>query len=181
MQNKNRSFNNFQYNPSQLIMNNPISVIFFLPLMVLCLLAGCDQSRRVEYVAGTVMYNDSPLADAQISFSPQSPDGFTAVGSTNADGTFTLITPGAKKTGAVCGKYNVLVFKTIAVDENGKALLPETRPEAKPFDMAGSEKSIPIPKTQSVIPTKYGLSDAPLLQATVVKGKNMFRFELSDH
>ncbi|MDR1924722.1 MAG: DUF4198 domain-containing protein [Planctomycetaceae bacterium] len=150
-------------------------LILFFPLAVVqvCFL-GCDSNvRQVETVTGQVTFNGKPLADAQVSFYPKNPDGFVAVGTSLADGKFTLVTPGTTKPGAVRGEYYVTVTKIIGLDDNGNPLTPETTPE-------DIRKGIRIPKRVSAIPEKYGQSEKALLEATVVRGKNSFLFKLDD-
>jgi hypothetical protein len=148
-------------------------VCVFALLFVVCF-SGCgDGSRRVEPVSGKVSLNGKPLADAQISFHPKNPDGFVAVGTTQSDGMFTLVTPGTTKSGAVVGEYHVAITKIVAVDDNGQPLTPETTSE----DIT---KGIIIPKRISVLPDKYGQPDKSPLEANVVRGKNSFQFDLDD-
>jgi hypothetical protein len=157
--------------------------VFFV-LLVLPLITGCNgQGHQVESVTGKVTYKGEPLSDAQISFHPKGSGGFVAVASTGTDGTFTLVTAGAIKPGAIIGEYNVLVTKVIAVDTNGRPLkedtaLEEQRPQKPQMESESTSVNHPRPKMQSVIPEKYGQLDKPQLQATVVKGKNNFLFEL---
>jgi hypothetical protein len=150
------------------------SIQFILLLILLFCFFGCgNNGRKVESVTGQVMFNGIPLRDAQICFLPKKPDGFAAVGETDADGKFTLITPGSAKPGVIQGEYYVVITKNIAVDDYGKPLTPETTPK----DVLEGAR---IPKLMSLIPEKYGQPNKSPLDATVVSGKNTFLFELSN-
>jgi hypothetical protein len=142
-------------------------------LILFCFSACGDNSRRVESVIGQITFNGSPLADAQIVFHPKDPNGFAAVGTTQEDGKFTLVTPGTTKAGAVAGNYRVGVTKIVALDDNGKPLTPETTTE----DIRLGKRT---PKRVSVLPEIYGQPEQSPLEAVVVRGKNTFQFDLSD-
>jgi hypothetical protein len=150
------------------------SFLFLSLLMLFVCFSGCGHnSRLVESVTGQITFNGSPLADAQIVFHPKDPNGFAAVGATQEDGKFTLVTPGTTKSGAVIGDYHVTVTKIIAIGDNGKPLTTETMPE----DIRLGKRT---PKRVSVLPEKYGQPDQSPLEAAVVRGKNTFQFDLSD-
>ncbi|WP_437204024.1 carboxypeptidase-like regulatory domain-containing protein [Planctomicrobium sp. SH664] len=71
------------------------------------LLLSCRNSTGLELVpvTGVVTYEDRPIANAQVVFLPQ--QGQPAVGQTNAEGRFELMTAG--KTGAAPGQCQVSV------------------------------------------------------------------------
>ncbi|MDR2641929.1 MAG: carboxypeptidase-like regulatory domain-containing protein [Planctomycetaceae bacterium] len=155
---------------SNIVIKNLFTLLLLLTLLV-CFSGCSNSSRQVESVTGHVTFNGSPLADAQIVFHPKKTNGFAAVGTTQADGTFTLVTPGTTKAGAVVGDYRVSVTKIVAMDDNGKPLTPETTPE-------DIRKGTRIPQRVSVLPEKYGQPDQSPLEAVVVRGKNTFQFDL---
>jgi hypothetical protein len=153
--------------------NVMIKYVFTFSVLLVNVLGCGNNNRWVESVTGRIMFNDSPLADAQVVFHPKAADGFVAVGTTQSDGTFTLVTPGTTKSGAVIGDYRVAITKIVAVDDNNHPLTPETTPD-------DVRKGIRIPKRISALPEKYGQPDQSTLEAVVVCGKNTFQFDLSD-
>ncbi len=70
-------------------------------------LAGCGGSDLVP-VSGVVMLDGTPLANANISFSPDDPGGLVATGQTDDSGRFRLKSNGTDD-GVRPGKYRVLV------------------------------------------------------------------------
>ncbi|MDR1958554.1 MAG: hypothetical protein LBQ54_05875 [Planctomycetaceae bacterium] len=166
-------------------MNGNIAKYGILFLPVFLGMTGCrEQGHPVEFVTGKVMYKGEPLSQASVSFHPKTSNGYVAVAETKADGTFTLITAGAAKSGALAGEYHVLVTKVIAVDKNGKPIAEEAVPEQRStrpqMEAVPADAAFQRPQMQAVIPEKYGRLDKPLLDAVVVKGKNEFLFELDD-
>jgi hypothetical protein len=81
-------------------------------------LAGCDASPRVAPVSGRVTLNGQPLAAARVAFQPVGTGsgglapGPGSVGTTDADGRYTLALIGANRPGAVVGHHRVVVSKT---------------------------------------------------------------------
>ncbi|MDR1483819.1 MAG: carboxypeptidase-like regulatory domain-containing protein [Planctomycetaceae bacterium] len=163
------------------MLQKSLAVILILPFVVLFF--GCAPSgHKVYSVTGKVLYNGEPLGNAQISFHPDDPLGFVASAITNPDGTFSLLTTGATKPGAIAGEYNVLVSKIIAVDDNGNPLKEtQENPQSQAPQMeVSTTPSIQRPKMKSIIPEKYAQIDKPLLRATVAKKQNNYLFELDD-
>jgi hypothetical protein len=76
-------------------------------------------------VEGVVYYDGQPLAEATVNFTPNNPDLRSAIGITNEEGKFTLMTLNPKD-GAAPGEYIVTILKNL-VDENKnvKPLIPE--------------------------------------------------------
>jgi uncharacterized protein (TIGR03067 family) len=91
---------------------------------------GDKNEKKLARVEGKVLLDGAPLAGATVVFVPVNKGGQKATGTTNADGTFELITGGNKK-GALPGDYNVVITKKVA----GKSVL-----RAK----YGSEKTTPL-------------------------------------
>jgi hypothetical protein len=145
-------------------------------------LVGCrEKGHKVYPATGKVIYKGAPLGNAQISFHPKNSSGFVASAITKPDGTFSLLTTGALSSGAIAGEYDVLVSKTIVVDEKGNPIenTPEEKPSPAP-QMESSSKIIQRPKMKSVIPEKYAQIDKPLLQAVVATKTNDYLFTLDD-
>jgi len=143
------------------------------------LTAGCGTSTtgdRVHTVpvGGTVMYQGRPLADAVVSFVPESPSGRGAFGRTDSAGKFRMMTvvPGD---GAVPGKYKVTVTKG-AVESK-----PEPTAATGDQDYSDPETSKPAPAPIPLVPPKYSTASSTPLTATVENGKPQeLTFELKD-
>lgn len=74
--------------------------------LLLCA-AGCGGG--LSEVTGTVTFDGHPVAGLQVEFEPKDPNtGTTAIGYTQADGTYKLHYPG-DKTGAPAGEYTVKI------------------------------------------------------------------------
>lgn len=101
-----------------------------LPMVTaLVLAAGCSRSDRppLGTVTGTVTLDGAPLANALVLFTPAGP-GRTSLGSTGADGTYTL-TFLRDIQGANLGRHAVRI--TTATEENGGRELLPTKYHAK--------------------------------------------------
>ncbi len=137
-------------------------------LLPLCL-CGCtarDGSQPVR-AGGVVMYNGSPLPDAQVVFAPEERDR-VASATTDESGRFRLTTfhPGD---GALPGKHRV----TVIARGPAKEPLPGSPAALMPEDYA-------IPG-DPLIPAKYFSSATSGLTAEVSpRGGNDFEFELHD-
>jgi len=148
------------------------------PLVVcvaLVAICGCGpRGPAVEMVHGIVLLDGSPVEGATVFFSPQpedgkSPTGLPAAGRTGTDGTFTLNATGGARSGAGTGigEYVVTVVK-----QEG-----DPPPVSKP-----GQPPLPPPmgmKIRDVLPVRYKNGSTSPLRATVVRGTNSFRFELS--
>lgn len=75
---------------------------------ILTLLAGCSGSGTVK-VDGVVTLDGKPLANATVTFHSADGKGRTAIGTTDAQGAFTLTSYSADD-GIVPGDYKVVVF-----------------------------------------------------------------------
>lgn len=77
-------------------------------VIVLLATAGCGGASGPVPVRGTVTLDGQPLANATVQFLAGSPDARDAMGTTDADGAFSLSTfkPGD---GALPGKYKVVI------------------------------------------------------------------------
>lgn len=73
------------------------------------LMAGCDRGPKMGTVNGTVTLDDRPVANLEVTFNPKDPSlGTSAIGYTQADGTYSLYYPGSKL-GAPVGEYTVSI------------------------------------------------------------------------
>ena len=144
-------------------------------LPILCLLlVGCSGSNgddnrpsRVP-VTGSITYKGQPVEGAQVVFSPKSPDGTAAAGTTDESGRFELTTF-TDNDGAIPGSYNVTVSKH------------EARPPAPEFDDASYDPDAkPLPPAKSLLPVKYKDPGKSALTADVAEGQAEFQFDLQD-
>jgi hypothetical protein len=124
------------------------------------LTTGCNRSGLdLAPVEGIVKLNGAPVANAGVIFKPQS--GPFAMGTTDAEGKFTLIT--ANHPGALVGEHQVGISKT----------------NTTATQVAGER--LPRYKTEYFIPEKYGSPATSELTATVSSSgsENHFTFELT--
>lgn len=134
----------------------------------LALAAGCSKGSKERQfdltpVAGVIMLDGKPLADAEVGFyylgAP--PEGFAgSTGRTDAQGRYELQT-GTKK-GAVAGQYRVTVSRIVA--PGGVTLNP-----AEGLDMGQLAASGQVTQT---VPAKYTDINSTDLATTVEKGKS---------
>ena len=118
--------------------------------LLLVALAGCDSGPPMGQVTGKVTLDNQPIQGLEVNFSPQDAKlGTTAIGYTQADGTYTLYYPGSEE-GAPAGDYIV----SIAPGEGGEEGGPQVQ-----------------------IPAKY--NSATELRRTVKPGTNKIDFELT--
>lgn len=137
-------------------------------------LTGCgSRGPEVEFVEGVVLLDGEAVDGATIFFIPhaeggEAAKGLPAAGRTKADGTFRLnATAGARAgAGTAIGTYAVTVVK-----QEGP---PIPEPDASGF----LPPAPPNMEVRDVVPKVYGSADTSPLRATVVPGKNAFRFEL---
>lgn len=145
----------------------------FLLSHVVFLSACAPSGIAVVSVKGTVLRQGAPVDDALVMFVPVS-EGRSTAGKTDFKGEFVMITPGARKSGCVPGKYNVLVTKTVLVDSKGR------RPE-KSKSTEDSGETGPLYDEKAVLPAKYGNAETSGLEVDVKKrGTNHFVFNLDD-
>jgi hypothetical protein len=134
---------------------------------------GCSSGTgfRVEAVKGTVTLDGALLEGATLTFVP-SGNGKSAYARTDAQGMFklTAVQGGESGAGTMIGNYLVAVSKDI----------PSREPTAK--EMADQERGIsPEIPLLNIVPVKYNDVNTSGLTAEVVKGKNVFNFELKSN
>jgi hypothetical protein len=119
-----------------------------LALLTTVLISGCGQ--RLNEVTGKVTLDGRTVPGMEVRFEPKDPSiGTTAIGYTQADGTYTLHYPG-DKTGAPAGEYTVTI--------TGGEAETEGRPAVR-------------------VAPKY--NSASQLTATVKPGQNTFNFDVT--
>jgi hypothetical protein len=169
---------------------------------------GCGSDNPpVEVVTGTVMYNGAPLAEATVSFHPDSLNvrgtaSRVSSGETDAQGNFRLITNFmdgggiVKLDGAPVGKYNVTVTKLEKPDVVMEDVGPPpddiegnagANAEAMAEDMIEmgnmTEGGEPVAfEEASLISKAFRLSyQTPLKDVEVVEGENSFTIDLNEN
>ena len=132
-------------------------------------LMGCNNKLATVNVSGTVTFEGEPLADATINFSPQvQGQGHPAYAITDANGHYKLQTAlGKPDAGTTPGVYEISITK-VKKPEKGQEYVPST----------SSTASGPVTKPKSLIPERYGRTSTSGLKETVVKGNNVFNFDL---
>lgn len=175
--------NGFERIWRQAMASSWVSACCVMALFVIVVAAGCSRSGpAVEFVEGQVLLDGSPLADANIGFSPADGPGLGAFGRTDASGKYRLTTAqgGRQLGGAPVGSYIVTVRKyRNPLDELGPRPSPEDTVAAGKWD-AEAKRLGELPP-ESVIPQAYGEKSSSGLKATVKKGRNVgpdFRFAL---
>ena len=125
--------------------------------LVLLLIAGCSRGTPLTMpVKGTVTFQGSPLAEADVAFTPAG--GRPATGRTDAAGGFTLTTFKAND-GAMVGQHIVTVCKHVKKDPNATGVY---------FDYV------------QVTPVNFGRpSDSPLRADVTASGPNEFMFDVT--
>jgi hypothetical protein len=121
---------------------------------------GCGKDGlELAPVEGVVLLEGRPVADAGVVFAPvDSKQGLPAVGTTDAEGKFTLIT--ANRPGAALGEHRVAISKTESI------AIPQRR-------------GLPLYEIKEHLPVTYGSLETSGLTATVTEDDNHPRFELS--
>jgi len=133
---------------------------------------GASDAPRLVAASGTVFYKDAPVSGAVVTFEiEKSP---IAVGTTNAEGKFTVTTGG--RPGASLGAAKVGIIKAGAAEQDMTSMKPEDM-KAMQMKNAGS-----TPMAEPEIPVKYGDPLKSGLTADLDKdgSKNVFEFRLQD-
>lgn len=130
-------------------------------------LSGCgsDGKMKTDRVSGTITYKGAPLVEASVTFIPKvEGQGHTAYGMTDNRGVYQLQTMlGRADAGTTPGEYDVRITKL------------EYRGSGKFREEDGEQ--VELQDAVSVVPEKYGAPESGL-SATVVKGRNVFNFDL---
>ncbi|MDR3110070.1 MAG: Ig-like domain-containing protein [Planctomycetaceae bacterium] len=155
-------------------MRHSILLLCFGLVLYSFIVSGCSRSGvPVQKVLGTVTLDGKPIDDVTVSFVPKSGGSRPAIGRTNPQGQFEMITGGASVNGVMTGEYIVTFTKSILVTPDGK--------EAKPFEFLPNGDPPPAQKLteKHLIPLKYSDVKEPLFDVTVESGKtNRYTFDL---
>ena len=141
-------------------------------MLVVAGVMGCGSKDAALFaVKGKVTYKGQPVANAAMTFAHSG--GQMSIGSTDANGEFTLTTFG--KPGAPVGQYKVGIRK-----QAQRAGVPADPKPEDMIKMMQGKKAIPEP--ESLLPEKFGDPNLSGLTATVTedKSKNDFTFDLMD-
>lgn len=126
---------------------------------------GCGGGGAAA-VSGHVTYKGKPVANADVTFIPESSDGKPASGRTDEGGRYSLSTP-TKGDGAIPGKYKIHII----------ARGPERPP--KPGESITGMPGEMMPG-EALIPQKYFVADSSGLKFEVKRGTNTANFDLAD-
>jgi hypothetical protein len=128
--------------------------------LLICGTIGCsDDGLHLAPVEGVVLFEGKPVVDASVMFAPaEGGRGLPAVGTTNEEGKFTLVT--ANRPGALVGAHRVAISKTEST------AYPQRR-------------GLPTYKFKEHLPPIYGSFETSGLTATVKDEDNQVRFDLS--
>jgi hypothetical protein len=145
-------------------------------LFLLLFLSGCSggASFRVEAVEGTVTLDGTPIEGATLTFVPSdSKIGKSAYARTDANGFFrlTAVQGGSSEAGTMIGNYRVAISKDVPSRKPTEKELADQEQQGIPFE---------IPMTH-IIPATYNDAQTSGLTAEVIKGKNVFNFNLKSN
>jgi hypothetical protein len=148
--------------------------ILFAGTLCLTVALGCSGGPKIPKtvtVRGKVMYQDKPLAGAEVGFIPKAEgkEVLAARGTTNQAGEFTLKTfvdAQNDLSGATPGEFVVVVSKVETMDDE---------------KMREEFAANPAMELKKLVPTKYTDPKESTLTATVTdSGPNNFEFKLED-
>ena len=150
------------------ILNTLLTLLFFVATLNML---GCSDGKlKTEPVRGIVTLDGEPLEGATVSFTPQNPgEGIASFGQTNAKGEYLLQTlAGRVDAGTLPGEYTVTVSKFKSV------------PTGRMIRCDNSGEMIEEMEGVILFPgmTLYAEARTTPFSATVVKGKNVFNFDL---
>ena len=143
--------------------------------------AGCagQQGPQTFPVTGIVTLNGAPAADITVTFVPDGV-GISAVGVTNASGTYTLTTR-TSGDGALPGRYQV----SLAKYEGGMTTAAEPGKVNPNYDVsneyaAGYDESAAgsAPPSKNLLPEKFADPGTSGFSADVVAGPNTYNFDV---
>lgn len=156
-------------------------------LAALALLVGCGTSTGPDTVpvTGTVTLDGTPVGGALVTFSPKTPEGQAAAGTTDASGRFELTTS-VSGDGAVLGSYFVGISKTSGGEAVGTSGPVDDEAaykaaEKKGIDLTGASDAKEKPEAvKDELPPRYKSPGTSGFSAEVKAGeKNDFTFPMT--
>ena len=154
-------------------MQNKIGLIFLCMSLLVSqwCISGCNKSKAIktDLVTGVVKMDGEPLVKATVTFFPVDNNGSTAVGTTDANGKYTLQTQlGAADAGTTPGDYVVTVSKKV------------NEPTGKQEWSESDGKMMDITVGKETVPEKFTNKKTSGFTATVVANQaNNFDFDVS--
>ncbi|MDR1492738.1 MAG: carboxypeptidase-like regulatory domain-containing protein [Planctomycetaceae bacterium] len=156
-------------------MTNKFLNIFFAAILTLCL-SGCGGG--LTKVAGKVTLDDQPVEGAALMFSQVGNPSVMAIGTTDADGNYSLVTfRGGDKAlkGAAPGSYVVSIIKKEEDRPPKKETSSMTIEERINYEMSLSGKGMKNPKYVYHVPQKYEIAEKSGLTAEVPASGSIVR------
>ena len=166
--------------------------VFFTSLLVsfsIFVFSGCsNQDSRFVRVQGVITYNGEPVEGANVTFSSADHSDGGGSGITDANGRYTLTSPGAHNAGSgvLPGEYIVRVQKVLSTESS---INPHVRAhrdgeityEEMQSRLAATGGSTFIHyTTEDLVPAIYGAPHTTPLRATVSSGSRTHHFNLTD-
>ncbi len=142
----------------------------YTPLVVLVaalLFVGCDRGPKIAQVTGVVTFDGKPVENASVSFYPS--EGRASSGVTNAEGKYELVFTRGRK-GALLGDHKVTITTEI-IPESDYAADDDYESENGIEQDTQSQRS-------EMLSAKYCELESTILTAAIVKGENVFDFDL---
>lgn len=108
--------------------------------VLVAFLVGCGAGGPTTYpVTGKITIKGQPAKDIRLTFSPVDPQGESATGVVNADGTYSLSTGIQGAPGAIPGKYKVVIAADLSKVDMSAAYSGAKGPPQAPESPAGKE------------------------------------------
>ena len=140
-----------------------LASIFAVAAVLLLGGLGCGKSNLAP-VAGTVLLDDRPLANARVSLVPEDGTGVPAQAMTDGEGRFAIATH-AQGDGAAPGEYRVVITKLEATRGNP---LPTSDDAMETLVKGQQEKAKHgLPASKSLVPVIYTDATRTPLRVTV--------------
>jgi hypothetical protein len=136
-----------------------------ITVLLLVIGLGCDRGPRLVQADGIVKYKNAVIPGADVVFVPDA-DGQPAIGRTDEQGHFTLMTSG--RPGAMIGAYKVSITAA-----RPKRAVSEAEAVAMSSEQIAANR-------EDLVPVKYNNPVSSELTATVTKdaAANKFEFDL---
>lgn len=155
--------------------------LLFCAITVATFLAGCNrgpQTPPTAPVRGTVTFQGKPVEGAQVAFFCPQAGGRPAIGTTDAEGHYTLSTFGVND-GALIGRHSVTISK-FAFDRSDGA--SDQKPSSPPMNYlpSGTAQDRLSANTRYALPWKYSDPNQSGLTADVRPEGSEVNFDLTE-